>query len=150
MSIVPTSSKKRGMDEKLTVYFDGQYWVGVVEDITDDGLKACRYVFGAEPSNQEVGAFVKERMLALLRETSQTVELQDLVVRRVNPKRLARQVASEVQGAGVSTYAQEVLKKELESRKVENKTASRNFKKVEKERKRLLARQKAKKKHRGR
>lgn len=134
----------------LTVYFDGQYWVGVVEEVTDDGLKACRHVFGAEPSNREVRVFVRDRMLALLGETSRTVERQDLVVRRVNPKRLARQVAREAQKAGVSTYAQEALKKELESRKVESKTASRNFKKEEKERKRLLGRQKAKEKHRGR
>jgi len=34
---------------KLTIYHDGQFWVGVVEVERDGKLKAWRRVFGSEP-----------------------------------------------------------------------------------------------------
>ncbi len=38
---------------KLTVYHDGQFWVGVVEEVVNGKLKAGRYLFGSEPKDQE-------------------------------------------------------------------------------------------------
>ena len=35
----------------LTVYHDGQFWVGLAEHVEDGRYGAARIVFGAEPSN---------------------------------------------------------------------------------------------------
>jgi hypothetical protein len=47
----------------LTVHFEGQYWVGVVEDGAGPELRACRRVFGAERRDAEVLAFVNRDLL---------------------------------------------------------------------------------------
>ena len=45
----------------LTVYHDGQFWVGMFERIEEGRLSACRVVFGAEPSAKEFRQLVCER-----------------------------------------------------------------------------------------
>ena len=42
----------------LTVYHDGQFWVGLAEHVEDGGYGAARIVFGAEPSDEEILRFV--------------------------------------------------------------------------------------------
>jgi hypothetical protein len=135
---------------KLTVYHDGQYWVGVVEEIEVGKLKAARHIFGSEPKDAEVLDFVKRNLLTLTSNLSQAVNVKDPSERRLNPKRLARQVAREMQKTGVSTYAQQALKLEYEHRKRERQVLSRQQREELKERKRAIAREKAKAKHRGR
>lgn len=49
----------------LTVYFEDPFWVGVFERVEDDQLSVCRHVFGAEPTNAEVLAFVQQRFRKL-------------------------------------------------------------------------------------
>jgi hypothetical protein len=51
---------------KLTVYFDGQFWVGVVEDEYHQSLRVARHIFGAEPKDTEVQAFVNRHLPGLL------------------------------------------------------------------------------------
>jgi hypothetical protein len=135
---------------KLTVYHDGQYWVGVVEEIEVGKLKAARHIFGSAPKDAEVLDFVQRNLLTLTSNLSQAVDVKDPSERRINPKRLARQVAREMQKTGVSTYAQQALKLEYEHRKRERQVLSRQQREELKERKRAIAREKAKAKHRGR
>lgn len=40
--------RREGSSTTFTVYFDGQFWVGIVERIDEGGLSAARVVFGAE------------------------------------------------------------------------------------------------------
>ena len=42
----------------LTVYHDGQFWVGLAEHVEDGRYGVARTVFGAEPSDEEVLRFV--------------------------------------------------------------------------------------------
>lgn len=42
----------------LTVYHDGQFWVGLAEHVEDGRYGAARIVFGAEPSDEEILQFV--------------------------------------------------------------------------------------------
>lgn len=46
--------RKSEVSSTLTVYHDGQFWVGVVEHVENGMLSVARLVFGAEPSNEEV------------------------------------------------------------------------------------------------
>lgn len=40
--------RREGSSTTFTVYFDGQFWVGIVERIEEGGFSAARVVFGAE------------------------------------------------------------------------------------------------------
>ena len=53
----------------LTLYHDGQFWVGIVEHVENGKLSACRIVFGAEPSDEEVLQFVVRRWESLDRKS---------------------------------------------------------------------------------
>lgn len=75
---------------KLTVYHDGQFWVGVVEEINNRKLKAGRFIFGSEPKDNEILEFIHRNIYEVTNHLSQEVEIKTSNVRRVNPKRLAR------------------------------------------------------------
>ncbi|MFD1177631.1 YjdF family protein [Paenibacillus puldeungensis] len=134
---------------KLTVYHDGQFWVGVIEDQDKGKLKAARYVFGKEPQDEEILQFIGKEMGNLLSGLSQEIAVKFSETKRVSPKRLARQAAQEVKQKGASTYAQEALKLEYEQCKLERQTYSKQQREAAKERLRELKVQKAKAKHRG-
>ncbi len=38
----------------LTVYHDGQFWVGLAEHVEDGRYGVARIVFGTEPSDEEI------------------------------------------------------------------------------------------------
>ncbi|PPS43411.1 YjdF family protein [Chroococcidiopsis sp. TS-821] len=133
---------------KLTILFNGQFWEGVVE-INDEGyFKAGRHIFGSEPKDPEVLQFVIHSAFKILENTTSVIEVDVTEEKKVNPKRLAREVAKE-SVRGVSTMAQEVIQRELENRKKEKKVVTKEQKEAEKTQKRLIARQKAKARHRG-
>ncbi len=45
----------------LTVYHDGQFWVGLAEHVEDDRYGVVRIIFGAEPSDEEILQFVSSK-----------------------------------------------------------------------------------------
>ncbi|MEK4180200.1 DUF2992 family protein [Aeribacillus sp. FSL K6-1121] len=51
---------------KLTVFYDGQFWIGVVEQKEGEALKAVRYVFRPEPKDDEVLTFANGPMLSFI------------------------------------------------------------------------------------
>ncbi|MEC0231360.1 YjdF family protein [Paenibacillus alba] len=136
---------------KLTVYFNGQFWIGVVEHENENGskLKACQFLFGAEPKDGEVWDFVQHHMLGLLASSSQQVNIKKPFEHKINPKRLARQIAKELKTTGVSTFAQAAMKLELASRKKERKAFNKQQHEEYQDKKYQLRVQKAKEKHRG-
>ncbi|MGR6763054.1 YjdF family protein [Paenibacillus sp. T2-29] len=134
---------------KLTIYHDGQYWVGVMEEQDQGKLKAARYIFGTEPKDEEILHFIREEMWELVSRLSQEVAIKWSETKKVNPKRLARQAAYELRRKGVSSNAQEALKLEYEKRKLEKRTYSKQQRESMKARIRELKEKKAKEKHRG-
>ena len=48
----------------LTVYHDGQFFVGIITRKEKGKLYGARYIFGMEPSDEEVLIFVNGPMLA--------------------------------------------------------------------------------------
>ncbi|OUO87559.1 hypothetical protein B5F40_13565 [Gordonibacter sp. An230] len=58
--------RKISVSSTLTVYHDGQFWVGICERAEGGRYEACRIVFGAaEPTDPEILAFVCERWAKL-------------------------------------------------------------------------------------
>jgi len=111
------------VEAKLTVYFDDPFWVGVFERFEDGLLETSRVVFGAEPKDYEVYAFILENYYKLKFSKAIQVEVQS--ERRINPKRLQRKVKKETSASGIGTKAQQAIKLEHETRKLENKKASK-------------------------
>ena len=102
---------------KLTVYHDGQFWVGVVEVFVDGKLKADRHVFGVKPKDSEILDFINHDILQLSDCLVQGLTIHVLDPIKINPKRLARQVSREIQKKGISTQAQTAIQLEYEHRK---------------------------------
>jgi hypothetical protein len=135
---------------KLTVFFNGQFWEGIVEIYDGENLKVGRYIFGAEPQAAEIVAFVRSYDIGdLLAQSTLESIASDLPKQSTNPKRVARQVSKEIAIQGISTMAQDIMRQNLEERKQASKVRSKAEKEAEAADKRSRARQKAKARHRG-
>ena len=136
---------------ELTIYFDGQFWVGLLLRKSEKGLYASRHVFGPEPNDGEVCEFINTDLQRLL--DTQTVAIDTdkslALYRRINPKRLQRLVNKERKKQGPTNIAQDALRAQLEVNKKERKVQSKQQRLEDKERKWQMAREKAKERHRG-
>ena len=130
--------RREGSSTTFTVYFDGQFWVGIVERIEEGGLSAARVVFGAEPSDEEIFRFVLEKWDTLRFSPEVEIERRKKLG---NPKRRQREAAKAAAKAAPSTKAQQG-KAAARKRSVADKRESAA-------RKRALRLQKHKEKHRG-
>ena len=71
---------------KLTVYYDGQFWVGVIEVVNDGKLRAIRHLFGQEPKDSEIMHFVNNQLLPTLSHTEQEGVCVKAKSKKLNPK----------------------------------------------------------------
>ncbi|ABK86994.1 conserved hypothetical protein [Bacillus thuringiensis str. Al Hakam] len=139
---------KEGLSMDLTVYHDGQFFVGIITCKEKGKLYGARYIFGTEPSDEEVLIFVNGSMLAYFQHFAKCgVEVQEKQ-RPKNIKRIIRQAAKEV-NVNRFTKAQEAISLSYELHKQEKKVQSKEKRETEKQRRRLIKVQKAKQKHRG-
>ena len=130
----------------LTVYHDGQFWVGLAEHVEDGRYGVARIVFGAEPSNEKILQFVTSEWEKLsffgdkVTETSKPAK---------NPKRRARETAKALKQPAMSTKAQQALAAQREAMKQESAHA-RSRRRAEEADARFEQRKlKRKQKHRG-
>ncbi|KOP70447.1 YjdF family protein [Priestia megaterium] len=134
----------------LTIYHDGQFWVGIIEVVEDGKLRAFRYVFGAEPKDKEILDFIYYRLLDIINQSVHSgLDVKRKSDKKINPKRLQRQVAKERNRVGVSTKAEEAIKQEYEEKKKSKKKRAKQYREELKEQKYLMKKQKAKAKHKG-
>ncbi|MBQ4870067.1 YjdF family protein [Priestia megaterium] len=134
----------------LTIYHDGQFWVGIIEVVEDGKLRAFRYVFGAEPKDKEILDFIYYRLLDIINQSVHSgLDVRRKSDKKINPKRLQRQVAKERNKVGVSTKAEEAIKQEYEEKKKSKKKKAKQYREELKEQKYLMKKQKAKAKHKG-
>lgn len=86
----------------LTLYHDGQFWVGIVEHVEDGKLGATRIVFGAELSDEEILEFVVNRWEKLSFYGSKEPDKPKVAK---NPKRRMREAAKALSKPAMSTKA---------------------------------------------
>ena len=134
-------------ESRLTVYFDDLFWVGVDERRADDELTVCRIVFGAEPKDYEVHAFLLENWGSL--KLSAAIKDETRQTGRVNPKRMQRKIQKQMDDVGVGTKAQRAMKLQQVDGKAARKRKSRLQRELESERRFELKQAKRKRKHRG-
>ena len=146
----------------LTVFFEAPFWVGLFERREDRRLTVCRIVFGAEPRDPEIAAFIQKEYAKLHFSPSVDAPLKPAAE---NPKRLQRQIARQLQQPALSTKAQAALKLQQpalstkaqaalklqqEQGKLARQERSREEKRAEAERRFALKQQQKKDRHRGR
>ncbi len=130
----------------LTVYHDGQFWVGLAEHVEDGRLGVARIIFGAEPSNEEVLQFVVRKWERLEFFCDCPAETRKS---SKNPKRRIREAAKAMKRPAMSTKAQQALTNQREAMKRESARA-RSQRREEEAEARFEQRQlKRKQKHRG-
>ena len=132
----------------LTVFHDGQFWIGICEHMDEGRYGACRIVFGAtEPTDTELLAFVCTRWASLPFGLVEGAGIQ--APPHANPKRRQREARKQVEHAGIGTKAQQAMSAAYEERKTERKAASREAREAEAKRRFGLKQEKRKAKHRG-
>jgi len=130
----------------LTVLFEDPFWIGLFEIIDQQGLRACKVTFGAEPTEREIMEFVDKNWYRL--QFSRAVEVTTTSENRKNPKRQLRE-ARKMQSQGIGTKSQQALKLQQEQNKTERKQRSKAEREAEKQRQFDLRQAKKKEKHRG-
>ena len=135
------------VSDRLTVFFEEPFWIGVFERISEGKLSVCKVTFGAEPKDYEVYDFVLKNYHQLRFSLAVSTDVKET---SRNPKRMQREVRKQVKNIGIGTKSQQALKLQQEQLKTERKTVSREQREAEKERKFKIKQQKKKEKHRGR
>lgn len=132
---------------RLTILFEAPFWIGLYEREHGGRYEVAKITFGAEPKDYEVYAFLLENWRRL--QFSPTLAAAELAERRMNPKRLQRQIRRAAENTGIGTRAQQALQLQREERKTQRRTESRERREEEKQRKLELQREKKRQKHRG-
>lgn len=130
----------------LTVYHDGQFWVGLAEHVEDGRYGVARIVFGAEPSDEEILRFVTSKWAKLAFFGDDPSEASEPAK---NPKRRAREAAKALKQPAMSTKAQQALANQRETMKRESAQARSQRRADEAETRFEQRKLKRKQKHRG-
>lgn len=128
--------------------FECPFWIGLYERIDDGKYEVCKITFGAEPKDYEVYDFLLHNWKYL--QFSPPVKAAKVEEKHINPKRMQREINSQLQDRGIGTKAQQALKLQHEQSKIERKTRSKEHKEAEAERQFALRQEKKKAKHKGR
>ena len=131
----------------LTVLFEDPFWVGVYERREGRAYQVCKITFGTEPRDYEVYALLLEQWRHL--PFSPSMEGAAPEERRINPKRMRRQIQKSLQNTGIGTKAQQALQLQREQGKEARKKASREEREAEADRQFALRREKQREKHKG-
>ena len=132
----------------MTILYENPFWIGLYERFDDDKYEVCKITFGAEPKDYEVYNFLLKNRHML--RFSPPVKTDRTIERKINPKRMQREINSQLENKGIGTKAQQALKLQHEQNKIERKTQSREQREAQKERQFALRQKKKKAKHRGR
>ena len=130
----------------LTVWFEEPFWVGMFERTDGGRLSVAKVVFGAEPKDVEVYAYVLRHYNGLI--FSPAVDACVKAMPR-SPKRQLRDVKKQLENRGAGTRSQQALKMQQEQGRAERKARTRAQKGAEEQRRFAMKQQKRKDKHRG-
>jgi len=133
-----------------TIFFEKKFWVGTFERTDKDGYAVARHIFGGEPSDAEVYEFVQKEYLNLKFGEPQEF---DLKIKRMNPKRLQREVKKEMErfkeSSKPSSHSQDYMREELEKKKIAKKSFNSKMKAERKDQQFQLKQDKKKQKKKG-
>ena len=131
----------------LTIMFEDPFWIGLYERSDEGRYEVCKITFGSEPKDYEVFDFLLTNWSKL--KFSPAIRSESAEERRINPKRMQREISDRLQSGGIGTKAQQALKLQHEQSKIERKTQSKEQREAEKDRQYVLRMERKKAKHRG-
>lgn len=133
---------------KFTVYFDGKFWKGIIENEAYGQYEICSITFGPEPSDGEIYELITEKWGLLKFTTSNIPFVKN--EKHINPKRMQKIIRRQImQKDDIGTKAQQALKLQHEQMKTQKKTYSKEQREYEKIRSFEIRRKKQKEKHKG-
>jgi hypothetical protein len=132
---------------QLTVLFEDPFWIGLAERRDETGYAVARIVFGAEPTDAELYAFVQQQYATL--SFSQPLPEESTEAGHVNFKRKQREARRLLSQPATRTKAQEALQLELERHKQERRGLTKAERQAEAERQWNLRQQRRKEKKQG-
>lgn len=112
------------MNIKLTLFFEGAFWIGLFERSDLRNYTVARAIFHTEPSNQEVLEYILYQYNEL-DFAWPILNDEAFCIRKINPKRLQRLVRKEIDNVGIGTKAQQALKLDQEARKLQRKSSAK-------------------------
>ena len=131
----------------LTVFFENPFWVGVYERIDGDRYEVCKITFGAEPKDYEVWDFLLKNWSKL--KFSPPIKAERVEERKINPKRMQREIRKQTRERGTGTRAQQAIQAQREERKIQKRIIRKEDKLAEEKERFLQKQQKKREKHRG-
>ena len=131
----------------LTVFFEDPFYVGLYQRTEAGRCRVCRIVFGAEPKDCEVYAYLLQNFHRL--SFSPALPDDNRASEAMNPKRRQREIQRSLRQPARSTKAQQALSLQREEKKMQRRQRSRAEREAEAERQFSLRLQKRKEKHRG-
>ena len=131
----------------LPVKFAAPFWIGLYERGSDGAYEECKITLGAEPKDFEVHEFLLRNWHGL--SFSPKLQSSTLSERRLNPKRLQREIKRQHEPRGIGTKAQEALKLQHEQNKKLRQSINREAREAEKDRRFLQKQEQRREKHKG-
>ena len=103
--------------------FEAPFWIGVYERFDEGYYEVCKITFGSEPKDYEVYDFLLKNWNSL--KFSPPIKSEITEERKINPKRMQREINNQLQNKGMGTKAQQALKLQHEQNKMERKVKSK-------------------------
>lgn len=140
------------MSTSFTIFFDGQFWIGVLERRDQDGLRAVKVTFGSEPSNAELYDWIRDNGNSLVERLASAWPVADTSIaeRQIrNPKRRHREAARAAKQVQTSTAAQRAIKNDQQEQGRQSARTRRDQRRANAKQVRAQKRAQARAKHRG-
>ncbi|MCE7700263.1 MAG: YjdF family protein [Methanobacterium paludis] len=123
------------------------FWIGIFEKVENGKIEACRVVFGQEPKDSEIYEFILTNCSKL--RFSKPLAIDEKSEAKINPKRMQKKIKKAIQENGVGTKAQQAMKLDYESKKIERKQMSKERRELQEELKFQKRQEKKKQKNKG-
>lgn len=130
----------------MHIFFESPFWVGLFELVEHEELTVCHVVFGKEPKDYEVYAYVMKNYDRLV--FSPPIAITDKETHR-NPKRMQREVRKQMNKTDVGTKSQQAMKLRQEEHRVQRKQRTHKEKEEHQKQVYTMKQQKRKDRHRG-
>ena len=100
----------------LTIMFENPFWIGLYERFDNGTYEVCKITFGAEPKDYEIYDYLLQNWHKL--KFSPPIKTDKTKDRKINPKRMQREINSQLEDKGIGTKAQQALQLQREQSKV--------------------------------
>ena len=132
---------------RLIVFFEEQFWVGIFERNDEEGLRAAKVTFGAEPNEAMLYEFVTQRATGLNFSPAVKTCVKEVAD---NPKRRIKNAKKALSAVGIGTKSQQALKAQRDVMNAERKAQNKINKETLIQQKFEQKQHKKKEKHKGR